>query len=134
DDDNRNWLREGVTLAAFRLAAQMQASLLFVSPTGVYSRNFIKSLDRITGGGPAVVLLSSFYAEQKAFCRALEAFRDARERIAIGADELHSLALTHVHPASRRIIVDAEQLRSDRLPKSTTLMWLDRHALAIRAS
>ena len=133
--NNRYWLYGGLTQTSIRLAQRMRADIHFVNPDTVYSRDFFTALYRLADTEQSrCVLSNSFRTNRESVCPALEAHRAEDGRITLGAGELHSLGLQHMHQASRRVFVTADELKGEYLPRSTLLMWLEPGALVVRTA
>ncbi|MDB5552939.1 MAG: hypothetical protein JWL86_2923 [Rhizobium sp.] len=133
--DYRYWLYGGLTHTSFRLAQELKADLHFLNPDTVYSENYFDNLYKLVDLKDAKVVLSnSFRTNRETVLAALDASRKEDDTLSFDARSLHALGLEHVHKSSSAIIVDAEQLNADNVPRSTIFMWRDGGDLAVRSA
>jgi hypothetical protein len=131
--NNCYWLYGALTQTSIRLAQRMRADIHFVNPDTVYSRDFFTALYRLAARSRCI-LSNSFRTNRDSVCAALEAYRAEDGIIALCAGDLQSLGLQHMHQASRRVVVTADELKGEYLPRSTLLMWFEPGALVLHTA
>jgi hypothetical protein len=133
--ERRDWLKAALLQQSCGLAARLDASLVILEPTAIYSENYLGNLREVSADAPFDIVLSrSYRADRAEIGPALERSRSRDGSLALSARALHTLGLQHLHPASRQLLVTADQMERGRIPRPGTLMWCEDDGIVIHTT